>query len=53
MARGIRARRLRLERNRMNGAEDYQFSFPLQGPENTIVFFGFAVALNVGTPESA
>src|SRR5215813_9917185 len=30
--RGIRARRLRFERSRMNRAEDLQFSVPLQGP---------------------
>ena len=29
----------------MTRAEDFQFSVPLQGLENTIVFFGFAVAL--------
>jgi hypothetical protein len=37
----------------MKRAEDFQFSVPLQDTENIIVLFGFAVALNVGTPESA
>ena len=41
----FRARRLRLERSRMNRAEDLQFSVPLQGQENTNLFCDFVVAL--------
>jgi hypothetical protein len=35
----------------MTGAEDCQFSVPLQGPENKWHFSGFVVALNVGSAE--
>jgi hypothetical protein len=35
----------------MTGAEEFQFSVPLQGPENKLHFFGFATALNVGRIE--
>ena len=49
--RGIRARLLGLERNRMTRAEDFEFSVPMQGQENKWHFFGFAAALNVGRTE--
>src|SRR5262249_38712852 len=35
------------------GAEDFEFSVPLQGPENKWHFFGFAAALNVGRIEKS
>jgi hypothetical protein len=35
----------------MKRAEDFQFSVPLQGPENKWHFSGFVVALNVGSTE--
>jgi hypothetical protein len=37
----------------MKRAEDSEFSFPLQGPENKWHFFGFAAALNVGRIEKS
>jgi hypothetical protein len=35
----------------MTRAENFEFSVPLQDPENKWYFFGFACALNVGRTE--